>query len=109
MFFQLGTGEALRMLFESGGLASVEMERLDTRLEYADDDEALGAAFLGGPVAMAYSRFDRPTVEEVHAEYLGSIAAYRQGDGYEVPGEFVVAVGRKPTADRDRKGARLDE
>ena len=100
MFFQLGTGEALKTVFESAGLASIELERLETRLEYEDDDEALGAAFLGGPVAMAYSRFDSETVEEVHAEYLESIADYRRGDGYAVPGEFVVAAGRKPASDR---------
>lgn len=96
MFFQLGTGDALRSVFESVGLEAVEVERLDTVLEYEDSREALGAAFLGGPVAMAYSRFDEPTREAVHDEYLDSISTYRKADGYEVPGEFVVALGRKP-------------
>jgi hypothetical protein len=28
-------------------------------------------------------------------EYLASIAQYRTGPGYSVPGEFVIAAGRK--------------
>ena len=52
--------------------------------------------FRGGPVALAYSRFDAATRRAVHAEYLASIAPYRSGGGYEVPGEFVVAAARAP-------------
>lgn len=52
-----------------------------------------GAAFDGGPVAMAYSRFSDVIKDRVRAEYLESIAPYKTGDGYEVPGEFVVARG----------------
>ena len=33
--------------------------------------------------------------EEVHAEYLASIQAYRNGTGYSVPGEFVFMLARK--------------
>jgi hypothetical protein len=32
---------------------------------------------------------------EVYAEYLASIKACRIGDGYAVPGEFVVVAGTK--------------
>ena len=35
------------------------------------------AAFVGGPVAMAYSRFDETMRNEAHAEYLASIAAFK--------------------------------
>lgn len=91
MFFQLGTGEALRMTMERAGLREVRVERIETRLEYANADEAIGAAFLGGPVAMAYSRFDDETRREAHAEYLATLEPYREGEGYRVPGEFVVA------------------
>ena len=52
--------------------------------------------FRAGPVALAYARFDERTRQAVHAEYLDSIAAYRVGDGYRLPGEFVVAVARVP-------------
>jgi ubiquinone/menaquinone biosynthesis C-methylase UbiE len=93
MFFQLGTGESLRQHLDSAGFGEVQTSRMSTTLEYASADEALGAAFVGGPVAMAYSRFDEPTRREVHAEYLASIARFSQGTGYTIPGEFVVARG----------------
>jgi hypothetical protein len=93
MFFQLGTGDAQKMLFEAAGFRAVRSERMDTTLEYASGEEACVAAFGGGPVAMAYSRFDEATREGAHAEYLASIAAYRRGDGYALPGQFVVTVG----------------
>jgi hypothetical protein len=47
-------------------------------------------------VALAYARFDAATRSAVQAEYLASIAPYRDGTGYAVPGEFVIAAGRKP-------------
>jgi hypothetical protein len=56
----------------------------------------VGAAFEGGPVALAYSRFDVATRAEAHEEYVQSIAQYRQGDGYAIPGEFVIAHGVNP-------------
>ena len=71
------------------------MERIATVLEYANEEQAIGAAFAGGPVAMAYSRFDEPMRRAAHAEYIESIAAFRRGDGYDVPGEFVVVRGER--------------
>jgi hypothetical protein len=62
-------------------------------LVYATDEDALRGAFRGGPVALAYGRFDDATKEAVHAEYLGSIQAYWTGREYRIPGEFVVAAG----------------
>lgn len=93
LFFQLGTGAALAAAFELAGFRETESRRLATVLEYRDEEDALGAAFVGGPVAMAYSRFDPATRDEAHGEYLASIAPYRRGDGYGVPGEFVVTRG----------------
>jgi ubiquinone/menaquinone biosynthesis C-methylase UbiE len=93
MFFQLGTGDNLATAFCRAGLSDVRVERIAVTLHYATAEEACGAAFAGGPVALAYSRFDQQTREEAHAEYLGTIAEYRNGSGYNVPGEFVVAVG----------------
>jgi ubiquinone/menaquinone biosynthesis C-methylase UbiE len=90
MFFQLGTGDALATLARQAGFSTVVAERLSTTLEYGTDDEACGAAFAGGPVALAYSRFDEPTRAEAHAEYLASIAPFRVSRGYAIPGEFVV-------------------
>lgn len=93
LFFQLGTGEALALRMEMAGYTAIATERITTTLEYDTADAALGAAFIGGPVAMAYSRFDDATRAEAHAEYLASIAAFRAGDGYRIPGEFVVVKG----------------
>ena len=95
MFFQLGTQEVLKYTMEAAGFADVALERLSTTVRFESADETLGAAFLGGPVALAYSRFDEQTREAVHAEYLASIDAYRTGDGFDIPGEFVIAVGWK--------------
>jgi ubiquinone/menaquinone biosynthesis C-methylase UbiE len=96
MFFHLGTGDTLAHAFEAAGFTEIRSERLSTTLSYASAEDALAAVFCGGPVALAYSRFDEATRRAVHAEYLESIAAYRTGDGYAVPGEFVVAAARAP-------------
>lgn len=95
MFFALGTGEALQYGYEQAGLTDITTERIRVTLEYPGAEEALGAAFAGGPVALAYSRFDDATRDAAHAEYLESIAPYRDGDGYRIPGEFVVAEGKR--------------
>ena len=94
MFFALGTGDALGATFEEAGFGDVVVERLSVTLDYASGAEACAAAFVGGPVALAYSRFDENVRREVHAEYLASIEPHRHGDGYRVPGEFVVAAAR---------------
>jgi ubiquinone/menaquinone biosynthesis C-methylase UbiE len=93
MFFQLGTGETQQHLFERAGFTGARSERIATVLRYETGADACVAAFAGGPVAMAYSRFDESTREGAHAEYLESIAPYRRGDGYELPGEYVVTIG----------------
>jgi ubiquinone/menaquinone biosynthesis C-methylase UbiE len=96
MFFQLGTKDMLARSFAAAGFAEIRLERLATTLHYASPEDALGAVFRGGPVALAYSRFDEATRRAVNAEYLDSIAAFRAGGGYQVPGEFVVAAARVP-------------
>ena len=95
MFFQLGTQDALQSTFEAAGFVEIAGDRLSTLLEYDSAEDACGAAFEGGPVALAYSRFDDRTRDEARSEYLDSIAAYRKEKGYEIPGEFVVVRGRK--------------
>lgn len=93
MFFQLGTGDNQAAAFARAGFADVRTERLGVTLAYDSAEDALGAAFAGGPVALAYSRFDAATREAAHAEYLASIAPFRHGAGYRIPGEFVVTRG----------------
>jgi SAM-dependent methyltransferase len=94
MFFHLGTQDMLAHAFEAAGFVEVRLQRLATVLRYACAEDALAAVFRGGPVALAYSRFDDATRRAVHAEYLESIVAWRTGDGYRIPGEFVVAAAR---------------
>jgi len=91
MFFQLGTGEALRYNMENAGLDGIEVDRIKTTLHYDTAEDAIGAAFAGGPVALAYSRFDERTRDEAHAEYLRSVEPFKKGERYEITGEFVVA------------------
>ena len=94
MFFALGTGSTMADEFRSAGFADVREERISVPIVFPTSDAAIGAAFIGGPVALAHSRFDEPTRESAYAEYLTSIEMYRQGEAYHVPGEFVAVVGR---------------
>jgi SAM-dependent methyltransferase len=97
MFFQLGTADMLAHSFAEAGCIDIRAERLAVTLTYECADDALGAAFRGGPVALAYHRFDDAIKDAVHSEYLDSIANYKVGETYQIPGEFVVAVGVNPT------------
>jgi len=96
MFFHLGTQDMLARCFAEADFTDIRYERLEVELIYACDDDALVAAFRGGPVALAYSRFDNATKQAVHTEYLRSIGAFRVGEEYRIPGEFVVATGVNP-------------
>lgn len=93
LFFQLGAPGGLSTAMNMAGFEDVRDERIRVGLRYDSPDDALGAIFAGGPVALAYFKFDEATREAAHAEYLDSIDAYRNGNGYEIPGEFVVARG----------------
>lgn len=95
LFFRLGQPEILHNSLRSAGFTDIKMEVLQSPLEYASDEEACMASFAGGPVALPYHKFSSEVKEEAHAEYLASIREFRQGNGYKVPGEFVVAVGYK--------------
>lgn len=96
MFFQLGAADRLEHAFAAAGFAGVTAERIATVLHYESAADACGAAFEGGPVALAYSRFDPSTRDAAHAEYLASIAPWQSGSGYDVPGEFVLGAGTRP-------------
>ncbi|MGH9133346.1 MAG: class I SAM-dependent methyltransferase, partial [Ilumatobacteraceae bacterium] len=96
MFFALGAPGLLAKTLAGAGFVDVDDTRLDVDLVYADDEEALGAAFAGGPVALAWSRFDHEQRKSAADEYLASIAGFTNGTGYRVPGQFVVATGRRP-------------
>lgn len=96
MFFHLGGEGVLENALVRTGFEQVQLDRISTEINFENDDHALQAGFLGGPVAMAYNRFDEPTRAAVHSEYLESISAYKDGTTYRVPGEFVAAVASKP-------------
>jgi SAM-dependent methyltransferase len=97
LFFALGAPGALSGALAGAGFVDVEQTRLRTHLDYPDADGAIGAAFLGGPVALAYARFSPEVRHAVHAEYLASIADFATPHGgYRIPGEFVVASARQP-------------
>jgi len=95
MFFQLGNADMLKRSFEAAGFSNIVVERIKTELIYESGEDACGAAFAGGPVALAYHRFSDEVKNEAHEEYLHSIESFRNSNGYTVPGEFVVASGMK--------------
>ena len=94
MFFALGTGSTMADSFRSAGFTDVREERLSVPIVFPTAEAAIGAAFIGGPVALAHSRFDEATRDGAYAEYLESIEMHRHGDAYHVPGEFVAVAGR---------------
>jgi len=96
MFFNLGEGEVIKRAFQEAGFQEVTSIKIETTLRYDTAEEACEASFLGGPVAMAYARFDDDTKKEAREEYILSIAPFKVGNGYEIPGEFVVCKGIKP-------------
>jgi ubiquinone/menaquinone biosynthesis C-methylase UbiE len=98
LFFRLGAGDALARLCEGAGFEVTQQRRLATTLVYADAAHACDAAFVGGPVALAWSRFDADVRNKARDRYLAAIAAWRRGDGYRVPGEFVVVSATLPAA-----------
>lgn len=93
MFFALGTGSTMADAFRAAGFDAVREERISVPIVFPTADAAIGAAFIGGPVALAHSHFDAESRDGAYAEYLESIAAFKQGDAYHVPGEFVAVVG----------------
>lgn len=89
MFFSLGALGALEFAFERAGFRDLREERVAHELAWRSDEEACAAMFAGGPVALAYSRFDKETRAAVHSEYIASLEPYRRGNGFAVEGEFV--------------------
>jgi len=98
LFFQLGQPDALARLCTDIGFERVSAQRIASSLRYADADQACDAAFVGGPVALAWSRFDAAARRRVRARYAESIAQWRTHDGFCVPGEFVVVSAVAPAA-----------
>jgi ubiquinone/menaquinone biosynthesis C-methylase UbiE len=96
LFFNLGQQNVLADLCEKVDFDLLECRRLRSTLSYADADEACDAAFIGGPVALAWSRFAADTRQRVRKRYVSAIDPWRQESGYHIPGEFVVVAARRP-------------
>jgi ubiquinone/menaquinone biosynthesis C-methylase UbiE len=95
MFFRLGQSGALERACDTACLVAFEQRAMTVMLDYADAQEACRAAFAGGPVALAWSRFDDETRERVTQRYIRSIEPWRSGTAYRVPGEYCVVFGRR--------------
>jgi ubiquinone/menaquinone biosynthesis C-methylase UbiE len=96
LFFRLGQQDALARLCAEAGFECIVEQRIASTLRYADGEEACGAAFVGGPVALAWSRFGDEARSRVQARYLAAIEPWREGGGYRIPGEFVVVAAAAP-------------
>jgi len=90
MFFNLGENDTLKYPFEKAGFKNISIKRIETILFYSSAEEACDASFIGGPVSMAYSRFDEISKKEARADYIKSIEPFKTKKGYEIPGEFVI-------------------
>jgi ubiquinone/menaquinone biosynthesis C-methylase UbiE len=91
LFFRLGQRDLLARLCADAGFEAIAQRRIAVTLAYDSAQQACDAALIGGPVALAWSRFDAATRARVRARYAQAIEPWRQGSGgYLVPGEFVI-------------------
>jgi len=104
LFFRLGQQDTLARLCGDAKFEGVRHRRVTTTLIFATADEACDAAFVGGPVALAWSRFNDEVRARVRARYLDAIDSWRHGRGYRIPGEFVIAAGSRPREALQRLG-----
>jgi ubiquinone/menaquinone biosynthesis C-methylase UbiE len=105
LFFQLGQAEALAQACIDAQFEVTQRRRITTSLTFSGDQDACDAAFVGGPVALAWSRFSQDVRARVRGRYLEAIEPWRSNSGYAIPGEFVV-VGARAAAKRARQSAR---
>jgi ubiquinone/menaquinone biosynthesis C-methylase UbiE len=96
LFFRLGQGDALADLCVDAKFEDVRKRRISTTLTFADANDACDAAFVGGPAALAWSRFNDEVRSRVRARYLDAINPWRYGHGYRIPAEFVIATAVSP-------------
>ena len=97
LFFQLGQQDALARLCADAEYEAIEHRRISIMLSFADASDACNAAFVGGPVALAWSRFSDEVRARVRAAYMNSIEKWRFGKGFRIPGEFVIAAAAAPS------------
>ena len=96
LFFNLGAGDNLAMAMQRAGFERPLIHRIDATLGFYDRTDTVEAMIDGGAVALAAKRFDAATRAHVEQAFLDSITAHaRPNGGYDIPSEFVVAVGTK--------------
>ena len=96
LFFSLGEPDALVKLCRDASFEDVQETRIATILRYPNAEQACDAAFIGGPVALAWSRFEADVRARVRARYKHAIEPWRRSQGYRIPGEFVVVAATAP-------------
>jgi len=90
LFFRLGQQDTLARLCAEATFEAIKRRRISTTLTFSDANEACDAAFVGGPVALAWSRFSDEIRMRTRARYLDAIEPWRHGRSYDIPGEFVI-------------------
>jgi ubiquinone/menaquinone biosynthesis C-methylase UbiE len=94
MFFALGAKDALQVDFERAGFVNMEERRQSETLEFPSARNLLDATLLGGPIALAVSRFSDDQMRQVEEEFLASVSEFKSpAGGYNIPGEFVTVAG----------------
>jgi ubiquinone/menaquinone biosynthesis C-methylase UbiE len=96
LFFRLGQQDTLARVCADVEFEAIEHRRISTTLAFTDASEACNAAFVGGPVALAWSRFGDEVRARVRADYTNSIEKWRLGNGFRIPAEFVIAAAAVP-------------
>jgi len=97
LFFRLGQSDLLAGACSNAGFDVIVHSRVTVPLVYSNDDQACDAAFVGGPVALAWSRLDEAARTRARVRYLDSIAKWRRPNRtYHVPGEFVIVAAEVP-------------
>jgi len=94
LFFALGVPGAFAAALERAGFVDAREERVNVVLRWATEEEACAAIFDGGPGAFPFSIFPDEVRRAVCDEYIASLEAYRLGEGFEAPAEFVYASAR---------------
>jgi len=91
MFFQLGTGDLLRQSLAGAGspISRSSACRPRSRTNRGRDAWARVRGRTGGAGVLAIRRAH---ARGAQTEYLASIERFRTGEGYAIPGEFVVAM-----------------
>jgi ubiquinone/menaquinone biosynthesis C-methylase UbiE len=94
LFFSLGTPGALASGLEAAGLSDITEDRIKMTQHFDSDHDILTAKIDSGAVALAAKRFDEETRRGVDEDFLASVSQFRNGRGYDIPVEFVIASGR---------------